>query len=145
MRTSTDPRMTLSHEDAERLAQLLASIQTPRDPEVVARLEHELGRARIVAAAQIPRDVVTMHARVVFENLDDGRRRVVTLVYPGQADIASGRVSVLSAVGSALLGLARGEEIAWPLPRGRMGHLKVLEVERAEDGVSAGARDEPPR
>ena len=127
----TDPRMIICHADAERLWRLIEMQEGAADPDVVARLEVELGRAVVVDEEDLPDDVVTMNTRVAFENLEAHRRREVTLVYPEDADIREGRVSVLSAVGSALLGLAPGQEISWPMPRGRVGRLKVLAVHQA--------------
>jgi regulator of nucleoside diphosphate kinase len=128
----TDPRMILRHQDAQRLWDLLASSSTVRDPLGMAYLENELGRAQLVDDAELPEDVVTLHARVVFENMDDGKTREVTVVFPKDADAATGRISVLSPVGAALLGLRSGEEIQWPMPRGRVGHLRVVTVAQTD-------------
>jgi regulator of nucleoside diphosphate kinase len=122
--------MIICRADAERIWGLVAVQEAAADPDVLDRLEVELGRAQVLADEDLPRDVATMRARVAFENLDVGRRREVTLVYPDEADLSEGRVSVLSAVGSALLGLAPGQEISWPMPRGRVGRLRVLAVEQ---------------
>ena len=74
-------------------------------------------RAQVLPVAQMPADVVRMHSRV--ECVDaDGTRRTLTLVYPHEADSASGRVSVLAPVGSALLGMREGDGISWPRPGG---------------------------
>jgi regulator of nucleoside diphosphate kinase len=69
-----------------------------------------------------------MNSRVLFEDLDSGRRSEVVLVYPHEADIAAMRVSILSAVGTALLGLRAGQNIAWELPSGKVGRYRVLSV-----------------
>jgi regulator of nucleoside diphosphate kinase len=69
-----------------------------------------------------------MNSRVVFEDLDSGQRREIVLVYPREADIAAGRVSVLTSLGSALLGLSVGQDITWPMPRGRQRRVRVLSV-----------------
>jgi regulator of nucleoside diphosphate kinase len=123
-----DPRMIICRADAERIWRLIGVYEAAADPDVLDRLEVELGRARVVDDEDLPREVVTMGARVAFEDLEVGRRREVMLVYPEEANIAELRVSVLSAVGSALLGLAPGQEISWPMAKGRLGRLRVLEV-----------------
>jgi regulator of nucleoside diphosphate kinase len=116
------PTLYLTQDDLERLSQLLDA-QGGR----FAALEGELARATIVPREEIPRDVVTMNSRVVFENETTGERREVTLVYPGDADIDAGKISVLVPVGTALLGLRVGQSIDWELPSG--GHrYRVIEV-----------------
>jgi regulator of nucleoside diphosphate kinase len=130
----TDPRMIICRADAARIWRLIELQETSADPDVVARLEVELDRAMLVDDEDLPNDVVTMQARVAFENLEARRSREVTLVYPEEANIDEGRVSVLSAVGSALLGLVPGQEISWPMPRGRVGRLRVLAVHQPATG-----------
>ena len=60
----------------------------------------------------------------------DGQRRRVTLVYPQEADIAAGRISVLTPIGTALIGLAEGQSIDWTSRDGRRQWLTVVAVER---------------
>jgi len=93
-----------------------------------AHLESELERADVVDARHVPPDVVTMNSRVVFEDASSGRRTEVTIVFPQDADLARGRISVLAPVGTALLGLAEGDSIVWPFPDGSSRCLRVVEV-----------------
>ena len=123
----TEPKILITSTDAEKLWRL---VETAGAPDGETNLEAELARAQVVADEAMPDGVVTMDATVVFEN-HEGRRREVTLVYPDRADATRGRISVLSPIGSALLGLARGGEIDWPLPRGKVARLRVIEVRRA--------------
>lgn len=91
-------------------------------------LENELARAIVVPPEQIPKDVVTMNSRVVFEDETTGERREVTLVYPAHADIGAGKISILVPVGSALLGLRIGQSIDWNLPSGQRRRYRVIAV-----------------
>lgn len=88
-------------------------------------LERKLARARVLPADRMPPDVVTMHSRLRFS--DDGVKRYAKLVYPHQAD-ARGRVSVLSPLGGALLGLAAGQEVEARLPGSAPRRIRVEEV-----------------
>ena len=47
-----------------------------------------------------------MGSTVIFRS-EDGETRRVTLVFPGQADISKGKISILTPVGAALIGLSR--------------------------------------
>ena len=122
-----ESRILIRSTDAAKLWRLVEITGVPDSDDGAPNLEAELARAQVVADDALPDGVVSMDATVVFEN-QDGRRREVTLVYPEQADAARGRISVLSPIGSALLGLARGGEIDWPLPRGKVARLRVIEV-----------------
>lgn len=72
-------------------------------------------------------DVVQMGSTVTYKP-DTGEARSVTLVFPGDADIAQGKISILTPIGTALIGLATGQAIAWTARDGRTHHLEVLEV-----------------
>jgi regulator of nucleoside diphosphate kinase len=120
---STRPSLYLTQEDLERLLDLVDA-QGAR----FAKLEAELLRAVVVPRTEIPHDVVTMNSRVVFENETTGERREVTLVYPAEADIDAGKISVLVPVGSALLGLRVGQSIDWELPSGEKHRFRIIDV-----------------
>lgn len=117
------PSLYLTQDDLERLSHLLEA-QGGR----FAKLEGELARARVVPRGEIPHDVVTMNSRVLFENETTGERREVTVVYPRDADIDAGKISVLVPVGTALLGLRVGQSIDWELPSGEKHRYRVIEV-----------------
>ena len=85
-------------------------------------------RADVVTAEAIPPNVVQMGSGVVFQS-DNGETRRVRLVFPGQADIAAGRISILTPIGAALIGLSEGQSIAWKTRDGRSRQLTILAVE----------------
>lgn len=91
-------------------------------------LAEELDRAIVVKMEQVPEDVVTMHARCTYIDRRIGMQREIELVYPDEADPAIGKVSVLTPVGSALIGLKVGQEIDWEFPDGSVRCLKVASV-----------------
>jgi regulator of nucleoside diphosphate kinase len=95
---------------------------------IIDFLGDELDRAEIIEPAAIPRDVVTMHSCVRFIDHDTGEVRTVTLVYPGEEDSRQGKISVVTPVGSALLGLRTGSTMPWRTLDGRTKRLSVLEV-----------------
>lgn len=98
-----------------------------RDQEHIDRLEEELVRSVPVATAEVPADVVTMHSRVAVRDLDAGTSRTYTLVFPREADLPSGRLSVLAPLGTALLGYRVGDEIEWSMPGG-MRRVRIESV-----------------
>jgi regulator of nucleoside diphosphate kinase len=118
------PQIYLTQNDLDQLLKLVESQPGKR----FEKLESELVRANVVSREKIPRDVVTMNSRVIFENETTRERREVTLVYPGSADIDAGKVSVLVPVGTALLGLRAGQSIDWELPGGEKQRFRIVEV-----------------
>src|SRR3954465_14468023 len=77
----------------------------------VDELQRELDRARVVEPSRVSGDVVTMHSTVRFLDLRNERREVHTLVYPNEADLSVGKLSVLSPLGTALLGARVGDVV----------------------------------
>lgn len=124
---SVTPALLVSAHDFERLDQLISSMEGPGQPGAAA-LRGELARAQVVEPQEMPAEVVTMNSRARLLNESTGKTRELTLVYPRDADVAAGRVSVLAPVGSALLGLKKGQSIDWPMPNGQKERLKVLDV-----------------
>ena len=109
----------------------------------VDALEQELERADVVEPARIPPDVVTMRSRVRVRDVRSGTETVYTLVFPCEASVADGRLSVLAPIGTALLGYRQGDVIEWPVPAG-MRQLEVAEVlfqpEAAASARASGRR-----
>ena len=130
----------LTEEDYARLKQLHADLCRDREQARADALEEILDLARVVSSGDVPHDVVTMNSKVRFEDTRTGSAGVVTVVFPADADAADGRISVLSPVGAALLGLAEGDEIELPLPRGQTRHIRIVNVlYQPERGETADA------
>lgn len=91
-------------------------------------LQSLLDNADLVASDAVAPDVVTMRSRVQVIDPEAGSMREIDLVYPDEADAGRGRVSVLSAAGTALLGLHAGETARWIAPDGSPAALRVQAV-----------------
>jgi len=91
-------------------------------------LAREIERARLIEPEDAGERLVTMNARVRYRDDVTGQERTVTLVYPGEADISAGRVSVLTPIGAALIGMTAGQSIEWESPWGGVRLLTVVEV-----------------
>ncbi|KUM05121.1 nucleoside diphosphate kinase regulator [Chromobacterium subtsugae] len=121
---SITPAITVSSLDYERLAALLETCEQGHP--VAGRLEAELERAEVVEPEAMPANVITMNSRARIR-LGDGQEKLLTLVYPREADSEQGRISVLAPIGAALLGLSIGQDMQWPTPSGTT-RLTVLEI-----------------
>lgn len=121
------PNIVVSKQDAARLEVLLASVGV-EGGDVAHALAAELDRADHREHENMPDGVVRMGSHVRCIDETTGEQHTLTLVYPGDADFAAGRVSILAPVGAALLGLSVGQTIQWPLPGGRTTRLTVAAV-----------------
>ena len=88
----------------------------------------DAARSRVLEPRAIPSDNARLHSTVMYEELPGRLRRQVTLVSPRDADASAGRISVLSPVGRALLGHAKGSTVDVALPLGRRLLVRVIEV-----------------
>jgi regulator of nucleoside diphosphate kinase len=125
------PPIIMSETEADRLAALALQMQ-PTAPVAARLLLEEIDRAELRDDASMPPCVVRMHSIVQFEDAAHGQRRTILLVYPSEADIEAGKVSVLTPVGAGLIGLAAHQAIQWPDRDGRSRALTVLKVRPPE-------------
>ncbi len=98
------------------------SLLAPRGP-----LRRRLQGASVVLSDEAPADLVTMNSQVILQDEVTGERRVVSVVYPADADPAVGRISVLEAAGTALLGAQPGEVVELKVDGG-VRRMRVQEV-----------------
>lgn len=119
----------LTDTDQRRLKGLLASKGKldGRDERNLSDLQYELERAKVVPAAEIPQDVVTMNTRFRLRDIDTGLIAEYTLVFPGEADISKGYLSILAPIGTALLGYRELDTVEWNVPAG-LKRFRVEEV-----------------
>ena len=128
------PQIILSSLDVDRIEALLAAIPASVFPGK-AELQAELDRADMVPPAEIPPHVVTMNSTVQFSILETGKEFCLTLVYPRDMDGSADRLSIFAPVGSALLGLSIGDELAWPGPGGKTMTVRVKEILYQPEGA----------
>jgi len=131
------PAITVTRTDSERLLRLADSF-AERNPAVAEELLAELDRAKVVEDGRLPAKVIRMGSSLRFTS-DLGEDRHVTLVFPGEADIAEGKISILTPIGVALIGLSAGQSINWTA---RDGRTHCLTVESVEAPVSEPASSE---
>lgn len=136
--TGRRPRVVIGDDSLARL-EALAEGAFQRTPDLADRLLGEIGRARIVAEAKLPPNVVAIGRAVTYRDETTGQDKTVTPVYPEDADIARGRISILTPIGVALIGLAEGASLYWDTRDGERRVLTVLSVapQDAPEGLEA--------
>lgn len=135
IQTARKPSIVIGETDHQRL-NMLALAAADRLPESSEGLLLELERARVVSDSSVPGNVVRMRSTVEYET-DTGDGRTVTLVFPIDADISEGKISILTPIGTALIGLSVGQSMMWTARDGRLHRLSVISVGQSaldEDG-----------
>ncbi|HAK93602.1 MAG TPA: nucleoside diphosphate kinase regulator [Planctomycetes bacterium] len=121
--------ITITRDNREALLRLLDGLAASdaAERERLQELQGEIERATVVDAHVIDADIVTMNSRVSLRDLDSGERFVYTLVYPRDASLAEGRISILAPVGTAILGYRAGDVVNWRVPAG-MRKLRIDKI-----------------
>lgn len=126
---SSDSRPTIyvTADEYDALSALALSAEH-RDPRSAAMAWAKLDRAELCDAADLPPQTVRMNSSVEFVDEESGVRRTVQLVYPHDADIEAGRISILTPIGAGLIGMSAGNAISWPDREGHVRSLKIVSV-----------------
>ncbi|MBJ3784934.1 nucleoside diphosphate kinase regulator [Devosia sediminis] len=127
IRRDLTPALTLGKSDHAKLY-ALGEAGLDRTPDLAETLLTELDRAKVVADDKLPEGVVRMGSRVAYQT-NSGTEQTVTLVYPVDADIEQGRISVMTPIGVALVGLKAGQSITWRDRADKRHKLTILSVE----------------
>ena len=127
MKSTTPPGAlrTLTELDHTRLTGLLRRNEVPED--LIEPLEELLGNVDLVAGDEIGGTIATMRSQLRIVD-QTGTEQTLTLCYPAGADAAAGRISVLSAMGLAMLGRSAGQVARWLSPEGESMHAKLKSI-----------------
>lgn len=120
----------ISQTDRNRLGNLIELVRKQGESSNIAyvnTLEDGLEFAEIVAPWEIPPDVVTMRSKVRLKDLDTKEQSVYSIVFPTEANVDEGRLSVLTPLATALLGQSRGSTVEFQAPS-RRRRLEILEI-----------------
>lgn len=126
--TMTENQILVTTFDMDRLSSLIKSsrIAGYQQKFYLKQLNEELDKAKVVNSQDIPKDIITMNSTVRIRDLSSGEKKDYTLVFPSDARIEEGKISILSAIGIALIGYGTGDIIEWQVPSG----LKRLKIEK---------------
>jgi regulator of nucleoside diphosphate kinase len=128
--------------DMEKLSRLVRALKHSlfRDQQQLELLDQALESAEIRPAARVPRDVIRMNSWVRLLDFDTRQKELYTLVFPEEANISQGFISVLAPLGISLLGRRKGDVIEARVPGG-LRRLRVEQV-RCKPAI-AGERVRP--
>jgi regulator of nucleoside diphosphate kinase len=113
-------RLVLSKEDYDiimfYLKRGLATITFNRRD--AQELESELKKARVVNSHDLPADIVRLNSTVTIKEEKENKIIEVMVVLPEKADIKQKKISIMSPIGTALIGFAKGQKVKWKVPAG---------------------------
>ena len=109
-------RIIITEEDMKKLKKLIDGEIDKKNKPHVLDLDDELKRAEIVDKSELPDDVITMNSRALL--VIDDIEETVSLVYPHEADLSQNNISVLSPIGTAIIGFREGDTVEWAVPSG---------------------------
>jgi regulator of nucleoside diphosphate kinase len=91
-------------------------------------LEAELKKAKLVNKGQIPNDVVRLNSTVVIREEKGNKVMELTVVTPEKANIKQKLISIMSPIGTALIGFRKGQQVKWKVPSGKKT-FTIMEVQ----------------
>ncbi len=119
-------RIYITLADKNKILKLIDDAELDiKNKDHIRDLNAELSRAEIVDIKKLPSKVITMNSRVLLSL--DGLDEEVSLVYPDEANVSENLISVLSPIGTAILGYSEGDMIEWKVPSG-VTTIKVKQV-----------------
>jgi len=121
------PPIHVLAEESDLVANLALRVEH-RQPVVAAMLLEEIERAELHEPGTMPTDAVRLGSGISFLDERAGQVRSVHLVLPVDANIAEGRISILTPVGAALYGLRAGDAIDWPDIDGNERRITIVRV-----------------
>lgn len=99
-------------------------------------LESELKQARLVNDDQLPLDIVRLNSKVVIKEEKENKVLELTVVTPNKADIKQRLISIMSPIGTALIGFRKGERVKWKVPAGNKT-FTILDVQNQSTAINA--------
>ncbi len=124
-----DKILCFTRTNAERISEYLSSGDTinARDRNYWEVLGEKISKGKTVDPCNIMHDIVTMNSRVQLRDLDTKREILITLVFPDDANIEQGKLSVLSPMGTAILGYSQGDAVKWET-QSRIRHIRIIKI-----------------
>lgn len=124
---SEQPKIKITQDDYESIINLIERLPSPQR-DIVQGLSDELDRAEVVPTDEGDSNFVSMYSKVDYKNLDTDETRTIELTFPKDANIEADKISILSPIGTALLGLKVGQTISWPVPNGLVRKILIQKI-----------------
>lgn len=127
MSTQIENIPVISFADKAKIENVIAHLATHEKTKYVAQLISELERAVIKDEADISDDIIRIESFFTIQEIDTGKEYSFQLTLPKNSDFKEGKISLLSAMGVALIGFSKNNIVNWELPGG-MKKIKIIKV-----------------
>jgi regulator of nucleoside diphosphate kinase len=114
----------ISQDDYKMLKQYAEQFPTQHNE---MTLSYELNRAIVVKNDELPDGCVRLNSKVKVREISANLEMEFSIVMPTLADISQKKISILTPMGAALIGLCKGEKVKWKVPSG-LKHFEILDV-----------------
>jgi transcription elongation factor GreA len=116
------------HGDISENAEFVAAKERQSFVETKIReIEQKLSNSEIIDTISLPDGKVGFGSVVTLENLDNGGQVTYQIVGPAESDISSGKISIASPLGKALIGKEVEDEVIVQTPGGAKNYT-VLKI-----------------
>ena len=132
------PAMLTAADHRELSAAVVAAKKLAAREGETQLLQEKLAHAVISPAAQVPSDVITMYTRAELLDIETNEQLNLMLVFPIDANLEQGRISVFHPLGAAMLGRRVGHRFDWTVPYG-VQHFEVRAVHFQPEAAFAKA------
>jgi regulator of nucleoside diphosphate kinase len=125
---SLKPEVVITKQDLGKLNGMIGNYAPIISWEAATFLLRELGRARVVEVDAILPTIVTMNSQLEVRDETTGKTDIVTLTFPHEQAHYRDSVSVVTPLGTALLGLSMGQSMSYLDRDGTQKTITVLTI-----------------
>lgn len=124
-------KLVVEKNELKMISELVKNIDDSENlmNQCIHKLKGELKTAIVVEDKDFPSDVIRLNSVVDVETPFGIMK--AQLVLPNMSNAAQKKISLLTPMGSALIGYAEGDEIMWNFPNGEK-LIKILKVSKAD-------------
>lgn len=101
----------------------------------INKLTEELKSAVIYNEADMPKDVIRFNSMVIIKAVN-GWTKQFQLVIPSKGDFKNSKISILTPMGAAVIGYAKGDDIVWEFRNGEQT-LMVADVGQQHSTINS--------
>lgn len=123
-----EKRIYITNLNMTRLREMIKTAREfhTEDEMYLKELEKELNRGKVVDSKKIAKNIITMNTKVHVKDLSANKKETYSLVFPVDAAPDQNKISILTPIGTALLGCKTGDIIEWDVP----GGIRKLKIEK---------------
>ncbi len=101
----------------------------------IKKLTEELKSAIVYSEEEMPKDVIRFNS-IVTITAANGWSKTFQLVIPSLGDFKNSKISILTPMGAAVMGYAKGDDIIWEFRNGEQT-LQVSNVEQQHNTINS--------